>query len=165
MVVAFRRFSSFDRCFSSFSSRLRSFFERVTGRVMSSSSSSQSSQSSSEDSTTGSSNSSSLISGTSSSQSSSTCLDDSSAAAPSSESSIAVRASESTSSATSFTRFLNRSKRPMFSPNHPRLVRCQTYCLCVALASMLGSLLLRAVIRFRSQLWMVRVEFVLLLLQ
>ena len=96
---------------------------------------------------------------------SSTCLDDSSAATPSSESSIAVRASESTSSATSLTRFLNRSKRPMFSPSHPRLVRCQTYRLCVALASILVSLLVLAVVQFRSQAWMVRFEFVLLLLQ
>ena len=149
MVVAFRRFISFARCFSIFSSRLRSFFVSVTGRAMSSSSSSQSSQSSSEDSTTGSSNCSSLVSGTSSSQSSSTCLDDSRAATPSSESSIAVRASESTSSATSLTRFLNRSKRPMFSPNHPRLVRYQTYRLCDAWASRLVSLLLLAAFRFR----------------
>ena len=134
-VVAFRRFNSFWRSFSNFSSRLRSFFESVTGRAISSSSSSQSSQSSSWDSITISSFGSCSTSGTSSSHSSSMGVSDSRAATASSESSTAVRASESTSSATSLTRFLKRSNRPMKSPNRPRSIHSQTFRLGVVLVS------------------------------
>ena len=165
MVVAFRRFNSFARCFSNLSRRLRSFFESVTGREMSSSSSSQSSQSSSEDSSGVSTICSSSMSRVSSSQSSSTCLDDSRAAMPSSESSIAVRASESTSSATSLTRFLNRSKRPMFSPSRPELIRYRTCRLCDALVWRPGGLLILAAAQFPPLARVVRFDSGLPLLQ
>ena len=106
-------FFSFSLRLRSLSSSLRSFFDRVAVG-WSSGSSSHSSQSSS---VVGTSTGSSIcvMSSHSSSRGTVVAIASSASSLPSS----AVRASKSVSSASSLTRFLNRSKNPMLTPNHP----------------------------------------------
>ena len=107
-------FFSFSLRLRSLSSSLRSFFDRVAVGWSSGSSSHSSQSSSVVGTSTGSS-----ICVISSHSSSKEAVVVAIASSASSLPSSAVRASKSVSSASSLTRFLNRSKNPMLTPNHP----------------------------------------------